>query len=61
MVNADCSTPTGGLCQCSTGYYRQDDKCLPLKPPEEPCALDSQCVQNAACVMGTVRAVSGFW
>lgn len=31
VVNAECSSPKGGLCQCSSGYYQEGDKCLPLK------------------------------
>ena len=49
MVNAECSNPTGGVCQCLPDYFRQDKECLALKKPSEPCTATPECVTNANC------------
>jgi hypothetical protein len=28
VVNAECSTPTGGICQCLPDFYRVEKECI---------------------------------
>lgn len=49
VVNAECSSPTGGTCFCLPEFYQQEKTCLPLKKPSETCQTTPECVPNANC------------
>jgi hypothetical protein len=51
-LNAECSSPDGGLCLCNDGFYKAGDLCLKKKGEGQPCSDTGQCVDNAKCNSG---------
>lgn len=49
VVNAECSSQSGGLCQCLPEFYKEGKTCLPLKNPSQQCSSAKECVPNANC------------
>ena len=50
--NAECSSPSGGLCVCDNGFYKDGDLCLKKRGEGQPCDKTEQCVANAKCSPG---------
>lgn len=42
IENAECSSSTGGLCECNAGYYHEATHCVPVKPPSKGCTASLQ-------------------
>ena len=51
-ANAECSSPSGGLCQCNEGFYKDGDLCLRKLTEGQPCESTVQCIPNAMCSPG---------
>ena len=40
--NAECSSPTGGLCECNAGFYNDAGVCVSVKPAGKGCTASFQ-------------------
>ena len=49
VANAECSSGYGGLCQCESGFYKNQGTCVPRVQTDEYCTGKGQCVDHAQC------------
>ena len=49
MLNAECTTTSGGLCDCAKGYFNYGGVCRPVLPAGAACTTFGQCVVHAQC------------
>ena len=47
--HAECSSPTGGTCECHSDYYSSNGLCEERVQVPQPCKESRQCVANANC------------
>ena len=53
MVNAECTSNDGGLCDCHQNFFNYGGVCKEVLPAGAPCTAFGQCVANAECSTDT--------
>ena len=49
VVHAECSAPSGGVCECHKDYFQRLGKCEKRRPPGQGCQAHDECVAEAEC------------